>query len=129
MKHDYTSNSDKRKHFILYFWIYLLEEGQIIASFKTTETNMIRLNTLLNMNIARNHRKCSKCGSNDIQDAYHFILVCPYFIVLRNTFISNHFTHNPSMYKFLQLSNSSKRKEIMNLADFCIKAFKKLEQP
>ena len=33
------------------------------------------------------------------------------------------------MYKFLQLLNSSKRKEIINLANFCIKAFKKLEQP
>ena len=31
------------------------------------------------------------------------------------------------MYKFLQLLNSSKHKEIMNLANFCNKAFKKLE--
>ena len=33
------------------------------------------------------------------------------------------------MYKFLQLLNSSKHKEIIDLANFCIKAFKKLEQP
>ena len=32
------------------------------------------------------------------------------------------------MYKFLQQLNSNKRKEIINLANFCIKAFKKLEQ-
>ena len=80
------------------------------------------------MNIARNQRKCSKCRLNEIQDEYHFILVCPYFIDLRNKFISNYFTQNPSMYKFLQLLNSNKRKEIINLANFCIKAFKKLEQ-
>ena len=73
-------------------------------------------------------RKCSKCRLNEIQDEYHFILVCPYFIDLRNKFISNYFTQNPSMYKFLQLLNSNKRKEIINLANFCIKAFKKLEQ-
>ena len=70
------------------------------------------------MNIAQNQRKCSKCISNDIQDEYHFIIVCPYFIVLRNKFISYYFTHNPSMFKFLQLLNSSKRKEIVNLAIF-----------
>ena len=80
-------------------------------------------------NIARNQRKYSKCRLNEIQDENHFILVCPYFIDLRNTFISNCFTHNPSMYKFLQLLNSNKRKEIINFANFCIKAFKKLEQP
>ena len=33
------------------------------------------------------------------------------------------------MYKVLQILNSSKRKEIINLANFCMKAFKKLEQP
>ena len=80
------------------------------------------------MNITRNPRKCSKCRLNDIQYVYHFILVCPYFIDLRNKFVSNNFTHNPSMYKFLQQSNSSKRKEIINSANFCIKVFKKLEQ-
>ena len=33
------------------------------------------------------------------------------------------------MYKCLQLLNSNKRKEIINLANFSIKAFKELEQP
>ena len=33
------------------------------------------------------------------------------------------------MYKFLQLLKSNKRKEIINLENFCMKAFKKLEQP
>ena len=99
----------------------------VISKIRLSSHNLF-IETGRHMNIARNQRKCSKCRLNEIQDEYHFILVCPYFIDLRNTFISNYFTQNPSMYKFLQLLNSNKRKEIINLANFCIKAFKKLEQ-
>ena len=99
----------------------------VISKIRLSSHNLL-IETGRHMNIARNQRKCSKCRLNEIQDEYHFILVCPYFIDLRNKFISNYFTQNPSMYKFLQLLNSNKRKEIINLANFCIKAFKKLEQ-
>ena len=33
------------------------------------------------------------------------------------------------MYTFTQLLHSSKLKEILNVANFCVSAFKKLEQP
>ena len=33
------------------------------------------------------------------------------------------------MFKFIQSLNSNKHREIINLANFCTKDFKKLEQP
>ena len=74
----------------------------VISEIRLSTYNLF-IETGRHMNIARNQRKCSKCRLNEIQDEYRFILVCPSFIDLINKFISNYFTHNPSMYKFLQL--------------------------
>ena len=90
-------------------------------------SHKLRIETGRHMNIERQHRKCQKCNLNDIQDEYHFILICPYLKTLRIRYISKYYTENPSMYKFINLLNSCKVKEIVNLSNFCIKAFKKLE--
>ena len=38
-------------------------------------------------NIDRQDRKCIICNLNDIEDEFHFVLVCPDYINLRNAYI------------------------------------------
>ena len=45
------------------------------------------------INIERNQRKCPLCIS-DIEDEFHFILICPEYIDLRKTYIDKYFTLN-----------------------------------
>ncbi len=59
-------------------------------------------------NIPRNARLCP-FGCTDIEDEYHFALVCPNFLDIRKKYIKKHFYQRPSMYKFVQLLNSNQR--------------------
>ena len=38
-------------------------------------------------NIVRNQRKCLLCNLNDLEDEYHFILICPFYTHFRNEYI------------------------------------------
>ena len=42
-------------------------------------------------NIQRNERKCSFCNLDEVEDEYHFILVCPLYNNLRKTYLKNIF--------------------------------------
>ena len=39
--------------------------------------------------IDRQDRKCIRCNSNDIEDEFHFVLVCPDYINLRMLIFQN----------------------------------------
>lgn len=56
-------------------------------------------------------RKCTLCTSNDIQDEYHMLIQCPQFKDEREKYIKRYYYVRPSMYKFVQLVNSSNKKE------------------
>lgn len=73
--------------------------------------------------ITRENRKCTLCSRNDIEDEFHFVLICPLYHELRMIYIKRYFTHTPSMFKFLELLNSS-GKTLRNLALYINKAFK-----
>ena len=73
--------------------------------------------------IARENRKCIICNSNDIEDEFHFVLICPVFNDIRRIYMKRYYTKNPSMFKFLQLLNSG-GKQLNNLALYVTKAFK-----
>ena len=65
----------------------------------------------------RNNRKCKIC-SLDIEDEYHFILICPAYVDLRKMFIKRYYHTNPSMYKLIELMRSTNIKEIINLGKY-----------
>ena len=71
--------------------------------------------------IARENRKCIICNSNDTEDEFHFVLICPVFDDIRRIYIKRYYTNNTSMFKFLQLLNSS-GKQLNNLALYVTKA-------
>ena len=72
--------------------------------------------------IARQNRKCIFCTTNDIEDEYHFVLICPRYQTLRLQHIKRYYRTNPSMLKFIQLLNST-GKTLKNLAVYISKAF------
>ena len=59
-----------------------------------------------------------------IKDEYHFVLICPYYNDLRQMFIKRYFHTRPSMYEFINLLNTTKLKDLNNLAKILINAFK-----
>jgi hypothetical protein len=75
-------------------------------------------------NIPRNERKCIVCNSSDIEDEYHFVLICTFYRDLRARYIPRYYTVNPSMFKFITLLNSNNKRVLSDLALYCIKAFK-----
>ena len=70
--------------------------------------------------VPRDNRKCTFCDLNDIEDEYHFVLKCSKYQILRNVYIPNYYTRNPSMFKFIELLNCDKVKTLNNLAVFTI---------
>ena len=47
--------------------------------------------------IDRQDRKCIRCNLNDIEDEFHFVLVCPDYINLRNAYIPKYYSNRPSV--------------------------------
>ena len=75
-----------------------------------------------NIRIARQNRKCIFCNTDDIEDEYHFVLICPLYSNLRTQLIRKYYYKHPSMLKFIQLLNST-GKVLKNLALYISKAF------
>ena len=54
----------------------------------------------------RHRRYCRQCYVQDIEDEYHFILVCNKFNNIRRKYIPVYFRERPNMHKFVQLMNT-----------------------
>ena len=52
----------------------------------------------------RSKRTCFSCV-DEIEDEYHFILVCPLYNSLRKQYIKHYYWKNPSVYKLIKLLN------------------------
>ena len=68
-------------------------------------------------------RKCIRCNLNDIEDEFHFILICPDYINLRNAYIPKHYYNRPSVLKFIELVQTKNTPMLIELSIYCIKAF------
>ena len=76
-----------------------------------------------NPNIPRDQRFCFNCPSK-IEDEYHFVLECSLYNDIRLQLIPRYFRTRPSMYKFIQLLNSNKKKQMLCPAKYIYKCFK-----
>ena len=72
--------------------------------------------------IIGSERYCLKCNTHDIEDEYHFILICPLYSELRNTYVKKYYVTKPSFIKFCTLMSSKNHNEIKKLAVFVKKA-------
>ena len=76
------------------------------------------------VNMPLERRLCRFCTTNDIEDEFHFILVCPLYRNLRVMYIKRYYYVNPSMFKLVQLLSTKNKKMLSNLARYLINAMK-----
>ena len=72
--------------------------------------------------IERNERKCKLCSLDDVEDEYHFILVCPRFDDLRQIYIRRYYHRRPNVYKLIELFQSHNLNCLCNLAKYLIQS-------
>ena len=61
-------------------------------------------------------RKCSSC--EDLEEEYHFLLVCPMYTELRRKYLPEYYHQRPNMLKFVELMSSKKSNIITKLANY-----------
>ena len=66
-------------------------------------------------------RKCTLC--NDIEDEFHFVVICVKFYDLRTKYLPKSLYINPSMYKFLNFLNTKNESQLKKLGLFLHFAF------
>ncbi len=87
----------------------------------------LAIETSRHRNIERAERKCVLCNDNDIEDEFHFILICPRYNDLRKTHIARYYYRYPSVAKLIELLNTTNLKTLNKLAVYAIKALKRRE--
>ena len=71
----------------------------------------------------RELRYCILCNVNDVEDEYHFVLVCPAFTGLRKKYIEAYYYKNPSAFKFCELLKPDKKNILYKLSKYLYGAF------
>ena len=51
--------------------------------------------------VERHQRLCLLCDKRDVEDEYHFVLICPIYLHYRKRFIMSYFFKRPSVHKFI----------------------------
>ena len=97
---------------------------RVIAKFRMSSHNLL-IEKGRYTNVPRDQRICLNCNSNDIEDEYHFIFMCPKYSDLRSRFIKRFYYRNPSMFKLVQLLSAKNRKTLCNLSKFLTRALKR----
>ena len=69
-------------------------------------------------NTARTERLCKTCNTNQVEDEYHFLLLCPAYRELRRKYFKPYFCHWPTINKFEALMSATTKKAISKLAHF-----------
>ena len=68
-------------------------------------------------------RYCILCNVNDVEDEYHFVLVCPAFTGLRKKYIEAYHYKNPNGFKFYELLKADKKNILYKLSKYLYEAF------
>ena len=71
-----------------------------------------------NNNIPREQRYCSLCNSRDIEDEFHFIVICPRLHEIRKKYIKKYYYKHPNMLKFLELMTKTQSTHLRRLSLF-----------
>jgi len=74
--------------------------------------------------IDRAERVCQVCGNGEVEDEFHFLLVCDKYSYMRRRYISVHYTRRPSMWKLIDLLSSVHADTLSKLACFVTCALK-----
>ena len=70
----------------------------------------------------RNERRCIMCDSGDVEDEYHFTLICSRYNDIRRLYLKQYYYRRPSVFKFIQLMQSDSY-ELKKLCRYVYEAF------
>ena len=68
-------------------------------------------------------RLCTLCDRSDIEDEYHFVLICPVYSQIRQKYIRPFYYLRPSLYKFIKLMQSNEINVLRNLGKYVYESF------
>lgn len=60
-------------------------------------------------NLTRDCRKCDVCNLNEIEDEFHFLLICLSLRSLREKYVKKYYYRKLSVYKVIQLISASNK--------------------
>jgi hypothetical protein len=66
---------------------------------------------------------CEVCNNADVEDEFHFVIVCPACHMLRVKYIKPFYFKHPSVFKFIELMQSEKVATLNKLGRFVHEAF------
>ena len=129
--HEHIDNSESlilykhlKEHFLPEFYINVLplKLRTVITKIRIS-AHQLRLETgrYVRTHIKKHNRLCTLCNTRDIEDEYHFFVICPIYSNLRKRYILPYFYKRPSMYKLCMLLNTTDK--LFNLAKFANYAF------
>lgn len=72
----------------------------------------------------RNKIFCNLCYKKDLEDEFHFILICPFYAELRKKYIKSFYYKKPSVFKLSKLLSVNNTKELNNLGKYLSSASK-----
>ena len=103
--------------------INISSHRQMLARFRCS-SHFLRIETDRKHGIERNQRICLLCDSNEVEDEYHFLLVCSFFNHYREKYISRFYFDPPSVQNFVDLLSSNNVDTLQRLAVFLFHAMK-----
>ena len=126
--HNTITNSSKYITYSVYKKQFILEKYMDLLSLKyrislsklrlSSHKLQVEIGRYAQNNVSRNQRVCSLCNSGDIEDEYHFIIVCPVYTHFRSLYIKKYYYTRPSVFKFIELMGSDSKLIMRNVAKF-----------
>ena len=74
--------------------------------------------------VHRAQRICTLCNKSDIEDEYHFVLVCPVYSILRQKYIRPYYYNRPSVYKFTLLMQTKQQGVLQKSGKYVYESFR-----
>ena len=85
-------------------------------------SHILHIETGRHRSIPRNERICTLCNIGDVEDEYHFVMICPLYKEIRNMHIRRYYVNRPNMLKFVQLLKSENFNVLKSLSIYVIEA-------
>ena len=121
------NNSNRLQSYCLYKHAFKLEDYLIdvtenkykiaLSRFRTSSHDLF-IETGRYYNTPRPERFCKSCNMNQIEDEYHFLLVCPKYRELRTKYFKPYFCHWPTLNKFEALLSTTSKTATCNLSKY-----------
>ena len=98
----------------------------IFSKFRMSSNNLrIVTGRYQNNREDRDLRLCTLCYCRDIEDEYHFLLVCPAYKDIRSQYVPPYYYNRPSVYKFAELMQLSSKGKLIDVCKCINESFKR----